>query len=309
MALLHHTHVRKLRALALPMTLVALINLVSASAANAQHPIDVQRLASDGENLKALAMYELLPTRTRTTDARIAAAKSAWALGLNRKAADSFDAILREDTLGADGRARLTLSRGIIEFQEERYPEAALFAEKTVSLLSQPSPLRARAYFLWGQSLSRVQAYGSAQEKLLAALADAAQIDRGDINYVLGFVDIKLGKYPDAEKHLKAIPTDHERAAASVRLLATIALETRQADRAQFWIEKGRKDYPEAFLDSWGDYGLVQIALAKGDLPTARGLMSGAQKQYPPSDPWLILMQASLENAEWKREREAQKVP
>jgi len=277
--------------------------------AHAQHSIDIQKLAADGEHMKALAMYELLPSRSLSLSARIAAAKSAWALGLNRQAAEGFDSILREAQLPTDTQARLTLSRGVLEYQEERYAEAALFAEKTVSYLKQSSPLRSRALLLWGQSLTRVSAYASAQEKLVAALEDASSVDQPEIQYSLGVVEMKLGKYSDAEKHLKAIPTDHERAPATVRLLASISLETHQPDRARFWIEKGKSDYPEAFLDSWGDYGLLQIALEKGEISQARNTFESAQKQYAPSDPWLVLMQATLEQAQWKKEGQGANTP
>lgn len=286
---------------------VSLGSIAAPRSAVAQHPVDVQRLNAEGEHMKALAMYELLPTRAVTIEARIAAAKSSWALGLNRKAADAFDAILRDQSISGDTRARLTLSRGVIEFQEERYPEASLFAEKAVSLLPEPSPLRSRAYLLWGQSLSRSNAYSSGVERLEAAIQEASAGDKPEIHFAIGAAEIRLGRFSDAERHLKAIPTDHERAPATVRLLATIALETHQEDRARFWIEKGRKDYPEAFIDSWGNYGLLQAALSKGEIPVARDVLSEAQKQYPPSDPWLILMQAALEQAEWKRELEAQR--
>lgn len=283
----------------------ALSTVVVPRVAIAQHPVDVQRLSSEGEHLKALAMYELLPARTVTVEARVAAAKSSWALGLNRKATDAFDSILREQSLSSDTRARLTLSRGVIEFQEERYPEASLFAEKTASLLPESSPLRSRALLLWGQSLYRAGTFSTSVEKLDAALQEASAADKPEILFALGSAEMRLGKFADAERHLKAIPTDHERAAATVRLLATIALETHQEDRARFWIEKGQKDYPEAFLDSWGNYGLFQVALSKGEIPAARDVLSDSQQQYPPSDPWLILMQAALEQVEWKRELEA----
>ncbi len=286
---------------------VAVALLFVQAPAEGQHSADVQRLAAEGDFLKALAMYELLPHRTVSPEARVAAAKSAWALGLNQKAADSFDSILRDDSLSADLRARLTLSRGVIEFQEEKYAEAALFAEKAISLLPSSSPLRGRAYLLWGQALAREGSLSTAAEKLSAALSDAAGGDKPEIHFYLGTVEMKLGRFSDAEKHLKAIPTDHERAPATVRLLATIALDTHQADRARFWIEKGRAEYPEAFADSWGHYGLLQVALSKGDVSTARDVLADTQKQYPPSDPWLVLMQAALEQAEWKKDSEAQR--
>lgn len=268
----------------------------------AEHPIDVQKLSAEGDHFKALTMYELLPDRRLGEDTHIAAAKSAWALGLTRQAADLFDGILRGTSIDVDERARITLSRGIIEYQEERYQEAALFAEKAASSLPEKSPLRGRAMLLWGQSLYKAKAYASAEEKLLRALGDISPTDRADVALALGTVQIKLGKLTDAERALKMIPTDHSYAPEAIRLLAVIALQSNQNDRARFWIERGKTNYSDAFLDSWAEFGLVKIALEADDIGQARGIVDRAQKRFPPSDNWLILMQAALEQAEWKEQ-------
>jgi tetratricopeptide (TPR) repeat protein len=269
--------------------------------ARAQHPNEVQKLSAEGDHMRALAMFEILPNKKVATETRIAAAKSAWALGLNRQTAQAFDEILRDPNIAPDIRTRLVLSRGVIEYQEERYLEAALYAEKSIGYMHESVPLRGRAYLLWGQSLLRTGAYTSAHEKFQKALNDVQASDKAEAHFALGLVELKLGRYTDAQKNLEAIPMDHARTPVAVRMLASLALETHQHDRAKFWIEKGKSDYPEAFVDSWGDYGLVQVALAQGSIDDARKLVERAQKQFAPSDSWLILMQASLELAEWKK--------
>lgn len=275
--------------------------------AYADHPIDVQRLSADGEHFQALEVYEKLPDRRLEKDTHVAAAKSAWALGLARKAIDLFDSVLRGDELDVEERSRLTLSRGIIEYQEERYQEAALFAEKAASYLPEKAPLRGRALMLWGQSLLQAQQYSTAEEKLWRALAEVTPSDRPDVAMSLGTTQLKLGKLADAERTLKGIPTDHPAAPEAVRLLANISMQTEQNDRARFWFDKGRADYSDAFVDSWVDYGQLNVALKSGDLPKARKVFEQAQKRLPPSDAWLIVMQASLEQAEWKGRGEIKK--
>jgi tetratricopeptide (TPR) repeat protein len=151
--------------LQLVLLLSVAIALAAPAVSLAQHAADVQKLSADGEHFKALAMYELLPSKKIVMETRVAAAKSAWALGLNRQAADGFDSILRDPNVGPDIRTRLVLSRGVIEYQEERYQEAALYAEKAISYMLESVPLRGRAYLLWGQSLLRTGAYASAHEK------------------------------------------------------------------------------------------------------------------------------------------------
>jgi tetratricopeptide (TPR) repeat protein len=275
--------------------------------AHAQHPVDVQRLTAEGDYFNALSVYELLPARQLDHDTYVAAGKSAWALGLTKQASALFDAVLRKQDLNDDERARLTLSRAAIEYQEERYQEAALFAEKSAAYIAEKAPLRGRALLLLGQSLYRLGAYASAEEKLIEALSDAAPSDRPDVAFSLGTAQVKLGKLADAERSFKAIPTDHPRAATAVRSLAAISLQSDQGDRARFWIERGKSNYSEGFFDSWGDYGLATVALKAGNLAEARAVVDKAEKRYPPSDGWLILMQAALEEAEWNQGMQGQK--
>ncbi len=290
---------RRLRRILSVTVLTSLLALTRVSIA--EHPVDVQKLSAEGEHFKALEMYERLPDRRLADDTHIAAAKSAWALGLTKRASDIFDSVLRGSSIDNDERARLTFSRGIIEFQEGRYQEAALFAEKAASHLPEKSPLRGRILLLLGQSLFKAQSYATAEEKLWRALAESAPEDRPDVSLSLGMTQIKLGKLSDAERALKSIPTDHQNAPEAIRMLADISLQNNNGDRARFWIDKGKADYSESFLDSWTDYGLTAAALKSGDVERARKTTQDATRRLPPSDPWLIITQASLEQAEWAR--------
>lgn len=288
-------------------SLFFILALFVTHAAHAQHPVDVQRLTAEGDYFKALSVYELLPSRQLDQDTYVSAAKSAWALGLTKQASALFDTVLRKQDLNDDDRARLTLSRAAIEYQEERYQEAALFAEKSAGYIAEKAPLRGRALLLLGQSLLRLGAYATAEEKLLEALSDAAPADRPEVAFSLATAQVKLGKLPDAERSFKAIPTDHPRAASAVRSLAAISLQSEQGDRARFWIERGKNNYSEGFLDSWGDYALATVALKADNMTEARAVVAKAEKRYPPSDGWLILMQAALEQAEWNHGMQGQK--
>jgi tetratricopeptide (TPR) repeat protein len=273
----------------------------SLSPAYGQHPIDVQQATSSGEHFKALTTYLVIPARRLTADTRIAAAKSSWALGLHQQAAEEINGLLRDKMIDGEQRARLTFMRGVIDFQEEKYQEARLYAEKTISLLQGPSPLRARAHLLWGQSAMKMKVYSGAEEHLKVALDEAESGDIPEVRFSLGEVQMRLGKYADAEEQFKTIPMEHDRTAVAVRHLAALSLETGNLDKARFWLEKGKTEFPEAFIDSWADYGTTKVALATGDLLGARLTVEGAVKKYPPSDPWLLLMQASLETSEWDR--------
>jgi tetratricopeptide (TPR) repeat protein len=278
--------------------LVSFTTLI-ATAAHAEHQIDVQRKSAEGDHFRALAVYELLPNRGMNYATKIAAGESAWALGDVRRATAIFDSILRENQVSPEERAKILFSRGVIEFQEQRYQESTLFAEKAVKSLMKGTPLRVRAELLWGQALTRAKRFVTAEETLVKALKASGANDRPEIALSLAEVYLQLGKLEDATKILKVIPADHEYAGRAVRLLSQISVQMDQGARARFWIEKGREGYREAFLDSWADFSLASIALKQGDLEVARSIVEGARNRYPPSDRWLVLIEARLEQAEW----------
>lgn len=280
---------------------ILLIVLCSvATGAAAQHPVDVQRYMARGEYFEALTTFEQLPQRRITTDTRIAAAKSAWALGLMDRAAQELDAALKDDSLPRDERARQTVSRGIIEFQEGRYQDSILYAEKALSLVSGPSPLRARALCLWGQALFKTKAYGAAEEKLTEALKISPESDEAEMRFIRGQIRFRLAKYQDAQADFETIPLDHDRAPLAIRYLARLALEQGNFEGAGFWLTKGRQEFPDYFVDSWVEYARMRIAAQTGDRATMSKLLEQAQKQYPPSDPWIVLAAATAEIGVWQ---------
>lgn len=265
----------------------------------AQHPIEVQRYQAQGEYMQALVAFERLPERRTTTDTRISAGKSAWALGIPTLATAQIDIALRDPDLDTRTRADLVLSRGIIEFQEGHFAESVLYAEKAISLLKKSSPLRARAYLLWGQGLARMKAYGAAHEKYENAMAEASDDDLPEMSYQDGTVLLRLGQFDKARAAFERIPLEHERAPATVRRLALIALELENWESARFWLQKGRAEFSELFIDSWVDYALVTVQLALDETAEARRTLARAKEQFAPSDPWIVLADSTYESSYW----------
>ncbi len=266
----------------------------------AQHPIDVQRYSARGEHLLALHTFDKIPQRKTTLESRIAAARSAWALGLSSRALEEFDRALGDESLEKIERARIQLSKGIIEFQEQRPRVAMLYAEKAASLLPEAGPLRARAWVLWGDALYELESLGAAAEKYEIALEETPVLETPDIYYRLGICQLKLGQPKAAQKSFEQIPMDHDRAASAIRYLAQIAFDNENIEHAAFWLKQGRSQYPEQFLDSWVDYSLMRVALSTGDQDSIQELKSAAEQKYPPSDYWLTMLQAAVEVHAWK---------
>jgi len=282
------------------LVLEELLGLSAPQICQAQHPVDIQKKAAEAQYWESLVEYEKMPRRKVTAEAAVAAAQSAWALSLPERADQEFDLALKDESLGATPRARIYLSKGILAHQEGRSQVAALYAQKTIEVLDSPGPLRARAWLLWGETLSAQGAYGAAREKYQAALAEAGPDDLGEINYFLGECELKLGRLEEARTFLEAVPMHHERTAQAMRLLAQTALESGRYAVAGFWLARGREDYPDSFLDSWVDYALVKVAIAEKDETRMTALRQQAAQKYPPSDPWLTLLNAAAEAYEWK---------
>lgn len=286
--------------LKLSITIGLLLCLTLISTAQAQHPVEVQKYLAQGEYFEALKTYYALPKRRISNETRIAAAKSAWALSLTSDAIAEFDQVLRDPNLDPVTRADVTLIRGVIEFQEGRFQEANLYAEKAYDLLPQASALRARALILWGQALLRAKAYGAAEEKFSQAITEASDNDLSEAHYWAGNVRYKLGQLDLARKDFESIPMGHDRTAGAIRYLARIALDTRQYKSVEFWLTKGRAEYPDQFLDSWVDYALVQVASHNGDYKAISSQLERIRKDFPASDSWVPLVEAEAELGSWR---------
>lgn len=287
-------------------TFIALITLIILhfllnDGVYAQTPIDVQLLTSNGEHYKSVISYEKLAKRKVTTESKIAYGRSCWALGLVSKAVVAFDEALQDDTLPDIEKARLYLSRGIIEFQESNYQLAALFGEKAYSAVKISGPLRAKTLLLAGQSNAKLGNYGVAEAKLNAALKDGSESDIPEILFQLGEAKLYLNQLEEARKIFESIPVQYDRTPYVIRRLSEVSLAQGDTKRAAFWLAKGRSDYQDSFLDSWVDYALIQSAIGENDIEQIRKIRGEANARYAPSDYWLALLNASAEVYEWKQ--------
>jgi tetratricopeptide (TPR) repeat protein len=263
----------------------------------AEHPIEVQRYSAEGDHFKALVAYERLAHRKTTPDTRLAAARSAWALSLPKVAIQRLDELLRESDGSRETKIDALLLHGVVDYQEGKFAEAVLYAEKAVSMLKTPSPLRARAYLLWGQSLNRMRAYGAALEKLEEAAREAAADDLPEIAYQQGRALLRISRYDRAREAFERIPLGHERTSFAIRSLGEIALELENWESARFWLAKGRTEYADLFIDSWVDFGLVKALVSSGRTEDAKSVLDAARAKYPPGDPWLVLAESTYETS------------
>jgi tetratricopeptide (TPR) repeat protein len=277
---------------------------VLASSASAQHPIDLQRASAAGDHFKALVFAEQMPRRIATIESSLALARSAWALGLNSRALDEFDRVLRTAQLDSVEKARIHLTKAILEYQEGHYQVASLHAERVINELegidTEPT-LNSKARFVWGEALTRQNAYGPAELQYLQALEGAAAAELPQIHLSLASVELKLGKFEKAKEHFEQIPVDHELTPRAIRGLAEVSVELKRPDAVQFWLTKARKEYPDSFLDSWVDYALMCAAIDRNQIAEVSELRTQVANRLPPSDPWVVLLNAAAEGFVWNK--------
>lgn len=278
---------------------VVILTVLTSFPVSADYPIDVQRAAADGDYYTAMLSYERMPKRLATTPAILSAAQSAWALSLPKIAIENYEKALRDPQLSDIERARIELTRGVIELQEGNPQVAILFAERASEKLKESSSLRSKVWLLWAEALMRLESVGAAEEKYKNAQIEAAPEDRGEINFLLAQCQLNLGHQSDAIMNFAKVPLNSQRTPEAMRSLALLSLETNDFTQASFWLETGRVKFPERFLDSWVDYALVTIAIRANDIQKVDELRKAAVAKYPPSDPWLTLLEAKVEGLLW----------
>jgi len=280
------------------VVIITFVCTLFAAAAYGEHPIDVARASANGDYFDALVIWNKLPKRRATTESIMAAAKSAWALGLGEKASELYDFAAHRPDSSARTRALATLSRGIIEFQESNYQLAVLFAERAIKEADEKhSDMVAKAEVLLGDSEKELDSLAGAEKHFLKALKLAPHDESYSVNFKLGEVQQRLGKLDEAAANFKEIPLNHELIVDAIKHLATIASEEKNYKETFFWLKYGRENYPEKFLSSWVDYALFNASIRLGK--ESEKIFNAAVKRYPPSDPWLILLNAEHELHAW----------
>ena len=275
-----------------------LISICLSESLYAQEAISVQIKTSAGEHYEALKLFETLPKRKITAESIISAARSAWALSLHDRAQGLFDQALETGYLSDIDKARTYLSKAIIHHQQEHHQMALLTADKALEMLPNAGPLRAKVWLLIGQAKLKLKEYPQAYENLKKALDESAIEDEGEARFQLGKAAMQLANYQEAEENFKAVPYGHERTAQAIRELAESYVQRGMPEKSKFWIEKGKAEFPDQFIDSWPAYALMQAAIKAGDLATMRTIRNDVNRSFPAADFWVTIINATVEMTE-----------
>jgi tetratricopeptide (TPR) repeat protein len=270
--------------------------------AAAEHPIQIERLTADKKHFEAVIASGRVPVTQMTYNASMALAKSLWALGLVDQSEAHFDELLTSGHVKSDKteQARIYLAKGIIELQEGRFQVAAMQAEKAFQRLEQ-SPLRGEVLYLWAEALSHQELYGAALPKYTQALLEADPRSKDEMLFRTGQCERLLGKNAEAREHLEQVSLESIDGARALRALAEIEVTDKQFEKGAFWATKGRELFADDFLDAWVDYALVLGAISKGDDVEVKRLMEQANNRYPPSEQWLVVLNATAESFLWRK--------
>ena len=274
--------------------------LVMSVPARGEHPIDVQRANANGQHIDALARYSRIPKKKLNGDAAFAAGKSAWALSLSDKAQEELARAAEYSQKDPEKLTQINFLRAIVDFQDARFQESLVRAQSAIDTVADGSALKARILLLMGQTYLILHKDSHAEQRMSEALKYADPTDRAELYFARGEARFQLGKFDEAREDFEKISLKSERLPEAIRYLARIGMELKRYKEAQFWLHKGRREFPEAFLDSWVDYAMGTSAIKSGDSKTARDVVKRAREQYPPSDPWFTLLEAQAEEFEWR---------
>ena len=269
---------------------VALLVAVSAPALGQSRGslMSVRDLSAHGAHVEALSVFEEKSETEITLADRLAAAKSAWALGLPDRARRYWDEALSEGSFVGSERQRELLARAILELQEENHDEARARAERAAADLD-ASPMRAQFWLVVAEALKAQGAFSQAEGYYRRAVSEASLDAKNEMTYLLGECQLRLGLLDDARYSYTAVEASSKYSAQALRRLAEIDLSQRNYEGALTWIAEGRDNNPQEFDDPWVGYARVSALLKLDRMRDAEEELTQLRVRHSDKEPWYIL--------------------
>jgi tetratricopeptide (TPR) repeat protein len=265
----------------------------------ASHPFTVVRAVADGDYYSALKNYLTSSSSQVEKQAKIAAVESGAALSLPDFALHESSQLITGDRLSGEEEQKLRFIRALIGYQEGNYNEALKEASLGIDKCKIRCGYGVRLEILTGDAYLKLN-----KRELALAAYDRAEILAQDhkeltqeISFRKGEILYDLGEYQASKDHYLKITRTHPRAAKALRRLAEIYLNQKSYDEAVMCLTTGRAEFPEAFLDSWVDYALVEIAAKRHESEALLEISEAAKQRYPSNDGWASLLKAEAEVA------------
>lgn len=259
---------------------------------------EIVELSREGRHFEAV-VQSMDTGHLPTVSDKLAAAKSAWALGLVDVARSYWDDALAHRDFRDSERSRAVLARAIMELQEGNHEEARAFAEAEAMRLS-PSDLRAQFWLLIAEALKGQGANSLSEQYYKRALEEGGKETADEASYLLGECQYALGLVNDSRYSFASIETRSKFTAEALRRLAEIDLAQRNFNGVLVWVEEARDGYPSDFNDGWTSYAKVTALIETNELEQARKELERYLTKNSDKDNWFALAQAALEAAEIK---------
>lgn len=248
----------------------------------------IAHLSRQGKHFDALSKYYGQPDNEYNLSDRLAAVRSAWALGLIDRAREISDKVFSVNAYSGSEVSRLQLSRSIMELQERSLEQARAFAELGAQDL-ESSDLRSQFWLVIAESLKAQGNYSQAEPYYQRATREGNSAIRTEAQFLLGETQLKLGLLNDARYSFTAIPTDSPFASTAIRRLVEIDYKHRDYESVLTWYAEGKQLYPSEFEDPRLDYLRIVALSETGQVDEAKIALEKLRTHYSTKNIWATL--------------------
>jgi tetratricopeptide (TPR) repeat protein len=261
--------------------------------------IGVKELSRQGRHFDALMMYKE-NENSHSLGEIFAVARSAWALGLVNEARKRWDEALQHPECSGTERARVYLSRAIMELQEGDYEKARSFAEEGSSII-EASELRGELFFVVAEALYSQKMFSLSERYYDRVVREGSKERSQESLLQLARVRFSLGRFAEARKTLTQIELTSKFTPEAISELLHIDLKNRNHSGVRTWVEEGRTSYPSEFRSPKVSYQHATALASEGLLLEAEEEVAYISAHSKENDPWLNLGRALIE-AEYAKE-------
>ncbi len=268
----------------------------------AESPSAIQQMSADGDHYRAMVAWERSSKRQMTPQAILAAAESSWALGLEAQALDLVSKAVATGQLTKREHARALIMQAVVHRQRGEFDLSYLRASHAREQVTQDDPFAVRAGVILVDVLIEQRKYE--QARILAKQTKVYA--EPDLKAELTFKEAQAARAREDESGARTllleIPRNHGRAAETLRLLSELAVSRGDFNEAKLFLERGREDFPDKFLDSWTLYQLAKASAEMGERNKAEDYIVELQRSFPESDPWRVVAIAYMEQKAWRHQ-------
>lgn len=258
------------------------------------NPQSLEALNQRGNHFEVMTLARKQDKGLLSLSEQLAAARSAWALGLVDEARDYWTLALADEELTGAERYRTMLASAILELQEKNFDKAREISERA-TIESDASDVRSQFWLVIADSLKAQKALGAAQEYYARAVEEAADTRKAEARYLLAECQYLTGQKQKARTNFVLIETSSAYSSLALNRLAEIDLELENYKGVITWIEAGRRRASSEFRGAWQSYAYARALVAEGKLKEAEQEVDQLKARVSEQDPWYQLASVTLE--------------